>query len=278
MADLAADDLDQFESACNRLAYAGHVDLVAEMLARALPLLLVSDKYFEHVKYEFTFKAQQFALLAYLERTALPRADDPILLAALERFAPIDRPEILAEQIALITGQEDRPWDRSGDEKRTRISRLGFRFQGELVRRWGLSFARAELGRVALVTYVDERRTPTSAIAQAVKQAPKGRSKPAASKTSVLLCPDRESLDRYVARHLNFISFRLIEAAVTLEVVPAWILFLHDQGLITAERRAQALREISPLVGQAAPIWAQNPSNPTLGPNIEAAWARAMAE
>lgn len=274
LADTAGDDLDQFYRSRDRLAYHGHLALLADTMARAWPLVRASDKYLPGVDEEFAAEAQQITMLAYLERTPAPRADDPALLAALEQFAPVEQPEVLADQLALIIGQEDRPWEHTADSEHERINRLGFRFQGELVRHWGMPLGRAELGRVALVDYVIERSDPDSSIARAVKR-PKGKQKSAASTAPEGLCPDRESLDRYVAQKLNFLSSQLIEAAVTLEAVPAWLHFLHDQRLITAEGLVDALREIGKLVEQAEPIWAQHPSDPTLGPNIRAAWAMA---
>lgn len=277
LAETAGDDLDQFYLSRDRLAYHIHLALLAETVARAWPLVRESDKFIPGADEEFASEAQQIAMLAYLERAAAPRADDPALLTSVERFGSVEFPEVLADQIALITGKVDRPWERTEDSEDERINRLGFRFQGELVRRWGMPLGRAELGRVALLTYIAERRDPDSSVAGAAKR-PKGKQKPSVPTTADLLCPDRASLDRYVAQKLNFISFRLIEAAVTLEAVPAWLHLLYDQGLITAEPWADALRDIGTLVRQAEPIWAQHPSDPTLGPNIRAAWERAAEE
>jgi len=274
LAETAGDDLDRFYYSRDRLAYHGHLALLAETMARAWHLVRESDKYLPGADEEFAAEAQQIAMLAYLERTATPRADDPALLAAVEQFGPVDFPEALADQIALITGKADRPWDRADDPEDTRIDRLGFRFQGELARHWGMPLGRAELARVALLTYIAERRDPDSAIAKALRGS-KDKHKAAPPTVADLLCPDRESLDRYLAQKLNFISFQLIDAAVTLEAVPAWLHFLHDQGLISPERRTEALRDISKLVEQAEPIWAQRPSDPALGPNIRAVWERA---
>ncbi|WP_370650155.1 YecA family protein [Oscillochloris sp. ZM17-4] len=274
LAATAGDDLDMFYLSRDRLAYHGHLALLAETMAQAWPLVRASDKFISGADEEFAAEAQQITMLAYLDRRVAPRADDPALLAAVEQFGPVDFPEALADQIALITGQADRPWDRADDPEDTRINRLGFRFQGELVRRWGMPLGRAGLARVALLNYIAERHDPDSSIAQAVRR-PKGKHKPAASTASDLLCPDRESLDRYVAQKLSFLSSRVIEAAVTLEAVPAWLHFLYDQGVITAERRADALHDLGKLVQQAEPIWAQHPSDPALGPNIRAAWERA---
>jgi hypothetical protein len=273
LAETAGDDLDQFYLSRDRLAYHGHLALLAETMAQAWPLVRESDKFIPGADTEFAAEAQQITMLAYLERTPVPRADDPVLLAALEQYAPVDRPEVLADQLALITGQEDRPWEHAAGSESEQINRLGFRFQGELVRHWGMSLGRAEQGRAALVNYIAERRDPASSITQALKR-PKGQQGSATPMVADLLCPDRESLDRYIAQRLNMISFQLIEAAVTLEAVPAWLCFLYDQGLITAARRAAALRDIGILVQQAEPIWAQHPSDPALGPNILAAWER----
>ena len=275
LAATAGNDLDQFYLSRDRLAYHGHLALLAETMAQAWPLVRASDKFIPGADEEFAAEAQQITMLAYVEPTVAPRADDPALLAAVEQFGPVDFPEALADQLALITGQADRPWDRADDPEDTRINRLGFRFQGELVRHWDMPLGRAELARVALLNYVAERRDPDSSIAQAVKR-PKGKHTSAASTAADLLCPDRESLDRHLAQKLNFISFQVIEAAVTLEAVPAWLRFLHDQGLITDERQADALRDLGKLVQQAEPIWAKYSSDPALGPNIRAAWERAM--
>nr|WP_238613547.1 SEC-C metal-binding domain-containing protein [Candidatus Oscillochloris fontis] len=274
LAATAGDDLDMFYLSRDRLAYHGHLALLAETMAQAWPLVRASDKFIPGADEEFAAEVQQITMLAYLNRTVAPGADDPALLADVEQFGPVDFPNALADQIALITGQADRPWDRADDPEDTRINRLGFRFQGELVRRWGMPLGRAELARVALLTYIAERRDPDSSIAQVVRR-PKGKQKSTALTAVDMLCPDRESLDRYVAQKLSFLSSRVIEAAVTLEAVPAWLCFLYDQGLMTAERRADALHDLGKLVQQAEPIWAQHPSDPALGPNIRAAWERA---
>ena len=273
LAETAGDDLDMFYRSRDRLAYHGHLALLAETMAQAWPLVRASNKFIPGADAKFAAESQQLAMLDYLEHTTTPRADDPALLVAMEQFGPVDLPEALADQIALITGQSDRPWDRADDPEDTRINRLGFRFQGELVRHWGMPLSRAELARVALLNYIAERRDPDSPIARAVRR-PKGKHRSAALAAVDLLCPDRESLDRYIAQKLSFLSSQVIEVAVMLAAVPAWLCFLYDQGLMTAERRADALRDLSKLVQQAEPIWTQDPSDPALGPSIRAVWER----
>ncbi len=78
-----------------------------------------------------------------------------------------------------------------------------------------------------------------------------------------------------MAKKLNFISPSYYEAAVTLELVPAWLRFLEEHGLLTNEQRLATLAELRPLVAEAVPIWPNRTGNPALGRNIERAWEQA---
>ncbi|MFV9505413.1 MAG: hypothetical protein AB4911_12725 [Oscillochloridaceae bacterium umkhey_bin13] len=158
LAETAGDSLDLFYYSFNRLAYHGHVALLAETMAQAWPLVRESDKFLPGIDVAFGMQGQQFAILAYLERTAAPRADDPTLIAAIEHYGPVTFPAILADRIALITGQVDRPWLQADDPEDLRLNRLLFRFQGELARQWGLPLSRVELARSVLLSYLIERR------------------------------------------------------------------------------------------------------------------------
>jgi hypothetical protein len=68
--------------------------------------------------------------------------------AAIEQFALVDQPATLADQIALITGQTDRPWDCADDLEDTRIKRLGFRLR--LFQLYFVVFIPALLGEQAV--------------------------------------------------------------------------------------------------------------------------------
>lgn len=267
LAETTGNDLDLFYRSRDRLAYHGLLQLLADTMARAWPHVRASNKFIFGADQEFAADAQQFTLLAYLEHTAAPRADDPSLLAALEQFAAVDQ-QVLADHLALFTGEEDRPWDRTDMPDDERLNRLGFRFQGELARRWGVHLGRGELGRVALITYTGERGATRT-------QKSRDKRRSGGPAAPGLLCPDRESLDHYIAQRLDILSYHPIEAAVTLELTPYWLRFLQGQDLITAEQCAEALRSLGKLVQDAEPIWADHQSDPSLGPNIRAAWERA---
>ncbi len=277
LAEIVVDGLACYVRSHGRLAYYGHLALLADTMARAWPLVRTSNTLNPDDVIEFGAQAQQLTLPVCLERAAAPRADDPDLLAAIRQFGRMDFPKALADQIALITGQADRPWDRAGDPELMRINRLGFRFQGELVRRWGMPLGRAELARLNLVTAIISRQLSKSPGIRTERR-PRDKQKPPQSTAADLLFIDRERLYDYLTQLLGFTAFQPIVAAVILETVPAWLHFLHDQGLMSAEQRAEALRDIGTIVPQAEPILARYPFDPALVPNILAAWERATAD
>lgn len=70
----------------------------------------------------------------------------------------------------------------------------------------------------------------------------------------------------------GFLSSRYYDAAATLELMPAWLRFLEEHGLLMAEQRTAAQQELRRLVADAAPTWEKSISDPSVGPNIQRAW------
>jgi len=230
------------------------------------------DKFIPGADDEFAADGQQLTLLALLERQGRLRADAPELIAALEFFAPVDS-DLLAEQIALLTGQDDHPIAHTDHSEDEQINRLALRFQGEVYRKEGVPLTRAELARSGLVNYISEHRdVQRQGLPRDHKNAI-GAPRLTSSKTAAsLLCPDRESFDHFLAHHLSLVSYQFYEAAATLELTPAWLRFLQDQGLIMPDQRNAALTDLRGLVDDAAPIWEHHRSDPTVASNIRDAW------
>ncbi len=268
LAATAGDDLDMFYASSDRLAYHGQLALIADTMRRAWPLVRASNKFVPGADEDFAAGAQQLTMLAYVACEAAPRSDDPTLLAALEFFAPVDR-ALLAELLALLTGQEDRPWERADRSEDEQINRLSLRFQGEVYRAEHVPLTRGELGRVGLVNYIGERREARR------EGTPRNWKKALGAPTAAsLLSPDYASLNHFLAQRLNLLSSRFYEAAATLELTPAWLRFLQAQELITAEQCAATLRELHRLVDEAAPIWQQHTSDLAVAEHIRVAWER----
>lgn len=297
LADAAGKDLDTFYATIDRLAYHGQLALVAQMMARAYPHVRTSGKLVPWAADEFARRAMDLTFLAYVEQSQNLTPDDPDLLAALELFGPVD-PERIALHIALLTDQDERPRtlgdfdfrqrarrERDDEEQQVdpaaqQLQDMTFVFLGEVHRTQGMSLAKGDLARKAIMRYILARHAgelePVDSPLERLRR-PKDRKTPSVVRRAPAnpLCPDRATLDRFLAGMLNFISARDYEAAATLELTPAWLRFLEARSLLTAEQREAASQELRQLVADATPIWDQRTSDPTVGSNIRLAWEHA---
>jgi hypothetical protein len=298
LAETAGKDLDTFYAALERVAYHGQLALAARMMAQAWPRIGAGQDLVPWAPDEFTRRTMDLTLLARFEQNSDLHPDDPELIAALECFAPVD-PAQLARHIALLSGHEERHWaledfafqrrpprewdDEDEDEAQRdpaeqHLDDLTLAFLGEIFRMHGISLAKGDLARKAIARYILERHAGKLEPDDApFGRRPMGRKTPRVVRRAPPnpLCPDRETLDRFLAGMLNFISPQYYEAAATLELVPAWLRFLETHTLLTAEQRAAALDDMRRLVSEAAPIWERSIADPSVGRNIQLAWEQA---
>jgi len=68
--------------------------------------------------------------------------------------------------------------------------------------------------------------------------------KPSPRRSHHPLCPDRKTLDHFLAGLLSFINPQYYKATATLELIPAWLRFLASRQLITADQHQQTLAEL----------------------------------
>src|SRR5262249_1629197 len=130
---------------------------------------------------------------------------------------------------------------------------LSLTFLGELHRIEGVSLARGDLARKAIMRYILERHAGELEPSESpfdFGRRPKVQKppRPAPPAPPHPLCPDRATLDHFIGGMLGFISPQYYDAAATLELVPAWLRFLERHELLTAERRALGLNELRKLV------------------------------
>ena len=174
MAATAGKDLDTFYLALDRLCYHGWLALAAQMMQQAWPHIGEDAQLVPWANDEFARRMLDLTLFAHIERDPNLRADDPTLLAALEQFAPIPH-EGLAAVLALLTGRDERAWSlgdfafrrvqhsRRGeneiveDPAVAQLHDLTFAFIGALHREHGVSLAKGDMARRALVEYILDR-------------------------------------------------------------------------------------------------------------------------
>jgi hypothetical protein len=296
IATIADKDIDIFNNVLDHLAYHGYLSVLVEAMRIAWPRVKDSDNIVPWGTDEFAMRAADYVIFDYLERHVSPNAKDPELIEQLEFYFEID-PDGLVRYIAYLTGQVERRWamsdfefrhsrqrprdffdeeedeDESPDEGRQNLYDLSVEFLGYLRREEGVSYTKGELGREQIRRYILERHTgelePRESLFEAMMRPKKRKRRRKPRKPDHLLCPDRSTLDRFLADLLYFISPQHYKAAATLELVPAWLRFLESRQLVDAQQRARTMSELRGLDTELLKIWKQHSSDPALQRGLE---------
>jgi hypothetical protein len=275
LADIAGTQLDTVNRVFDQLAYYGQGSVLVAAARRAWPLVRDAGKYFDWAVGEFAEGATTYAILDYLERTAIPNAADLSMLNA--EFGCVDvRPESSAEFLAHITGQAGWRWRledfdltlprrRKGEPApqtpgRTALYHLTVEFLGYLRRIRDVPYCKGELARDQMQRYILERHAgdlkDTNSRSKARKMF--------ATAPPHLLCPDAYTLHRFLDNLLNTWGPRLHKGAVMFELIPAWLRFLESRDLIDADQLVRTLDELADLVPHLADIWGKFSSDPAV--------------
>jgi hypothetical protein len=296
MATTAGKDIDMFNNVLDQLAYHGHLSVLVEAMRSAWPRVKDSDNIVPWGIHAFALRAADYVIYDYLERHAFPAPDDPELIERLEFYIDVD-PEGLDRHLAHITGQVERRWtmddfklqpprrqprafldeeeeeDQPPDEGRQNLYDLSVEFLGYLRREEGVPYTKGELGREQIQRYILERHagelepreSPLEAIMRPERRKPKRKRR----KPEHLLCPDRSTLDRFLADLLYFINPQYYKAATTFELVPAWLRFLESRRLVDAQQRTKTMLELRGLDTELLKVWRQHSADPALQRGLE---------
>ena len=168
------------------------------------------------------------AMLDYLERTADPDAAELEALSA-DFDITLVRPGGAAQFVAHISGQAGQRWTlddfdltehrrRKGEPKppandgRTNLYDLTVEFQGYLRREEGVSYAKGELARDQIQQYILERYAGKLSGNDDRRETRKTGRKARASAPVHLLCPDRDTVDRYLVGLLRLLQLAALQS------------------------------------------------------------------
>ncbi len=280
LANTAGDHLDVVSRVFDQLAYHGQLAVLAAAMRRAWPLVKDAGGIFEWAISEFAERALTVAMLDYVERTADPDAAELEALSA-DFDITLVRPEGAAQFVAHITGQAERRWtlddfdltehrrrkgapEPAAADGRTNLYDLTVEFQGYLRREEGVSYAKGELARDQIQQYILERYAGKLSGNDDRRETRKTGRKARSLSPVHLLCPDRDTLNRYLVGLLRFFSSKPYRAAALFEMLPAWLRFLEARELIDTGQRDRTLHELSSLVPDLIKVWDSYRSDPAL--------------
>jgi hypothetical protein len=280
LAGMAGEHLDTVIRVFDQLAYHGQLAVLAAAMRRAWPLVRDSNNIFQWAIVDFAERGTRVAILDYLQGAEAPNAVELDTLGAYFGCSSV-QPDGAVQFLAHVSGQTGRRWTlddfnlagpeqrkRSAEavagEGRTNLSYLTVEFLGYLRREEGMSYAKGELARDQLERYILERYAEELQKASGRSKARKTKAKALASGPVHPLCPDRATLDRYLANLLHLFNMRLHKAAALFEMIPAWLRFLEGCELIDSSQRQRALSELISLNADLIGLWRGYNADPAL--------------
>jgi hypothetical protein len=216
------------------------------------------------------------------------------LLDRIKFFIPEPRQEFVAEFIGDLTNQATSGWtlkDFTLNPPRTRdewdddedeseeppdpgalnLSRLITQFVGYLRRVEGVPYPKGELIREELWRYFIRRHEgelkPRRGM---VDEALHPKKKLPPPRPSHPLCPERVTLDVFLAQSIGFMLVQYYTMTALFEIIPAWLRFLDSQGLIDKDQHSKTLDELRPLHAKLLPLMKSYTCDPTLHRALEA--------
>jgi hypothetical protein len=294
-AQYAHSHIDHWNWVEGRMAYHGQLTTLTKAMRSACPQVRESPEIVPWGIDEFFSRATSYELLNYVTEQQHPHADDPVLLERMSFYGGELLPERLAASLACLTGQmqrewtpEDfqlnpprrrarRDWDEDEEEERDTVDQgaenlftLTMQFVRYAHQTEGVAYSKAELARRELYSFIVKRHAGQleyreSMFDSMMRSSGHKRGPIKKFQTSQhLLCPDRERLDQFLAKLLDFIAPQHHRAVATLELTPTWLRFLETQGLIDAQLRRDTLKQLQPLTDDLRTAVKNYASDPTL--------------
>ncbi len=288
MARNAEENIDQFFNLMDQLAYHNQLAALIEATRTAWPQVKVSTKILGID--DFATQMTNYLVFDYVTRTPEPDGQDPALLDRIDPYMDLNL-EKFAEYVAELAGQRSATWtmadfefepleseqfsdwddeeEETVDEGRQNFSHLTFDFLHYLYQEENVPYAKGDLARTEIQQYILRRHDGDLEPVEPLFPQPKrSRRKGKAAAAPHPLCPDRGTLDRFLAGLINFINPQYYKATATLELVPAWLRFLESRHLIEAEQREQTLLELRGLGTEFLKVVGTH-ADPALGRAIE---------
>jgi len=288
-----------FFRAIDQLMYHGMMSELIDMLRAARAWVSDGGDLTPWAIDEFNSTACQVELLDHIQHETSVKHDDPRLLERLQLYVDPD-PQLVSEHLDQLTGASDSHWtladflpgggsdgeggfddfDYAEDDECERIAQnawcLAGEFAGHAARCEGVEPTRADIARQAIGRYIRARRDGDLDDRRSMlEKASDPRKKiPAAVDAADyhVLCPDRDTLNCFLARDLDFMHPEPYKAAAFFELIPLWLAFLESRGLLSAERRRQAMEELTPLASDLSPVIERYTDDPAAAEGVMRYW------
>ena len=292
-----ADKIDEYIREMNRLAYYGELETLVSGNRIAWPIIEDSSNIMGWAITNFANKAFSYETVALLLENPDLTADDPVLMERVEPFIDPD-PDLFSPYLDYLTGRKLPQWtiedfafappspprcdywyDEEEDEEEeedtavTNLRWLFFAFVYYLHTVENVSYPKADMARREFFKYFLQRHEgdldsqENNWLQPTWRKPPKRKRKKKKGRRP--LCPDRQTLDRYMSRRIGFMSSRFFAASALFEMVPAWLRFLQKYQIIDAAQQEQTLLKLKGLDTEWLSVLEHAVSDPLLLENAK---------
>ncbi|MBK9051476.1 MAG: hypothetical protein IPL78_11330 [Chloroflexi bacterium] len=280
LSPLAGDKLDLYYRVVSGLAYHGKQEVLYQGMRQARPYVAEGAGLVEWAYSEFTEKLGDIEIGYLLDKNPNLTSDDVTLQQHFAEYELTVVPEMFSSRLDYRTGRQTPSWTLADFEipewKKEHPAQARYAFLLAAFTHYahhveGVALTKAEMAHDELARYLTLRRKgelgePRPRHNHRQKHSRKQQIKPGLS--SHPLCPDAETLDKYLAQLMGFMSFKYYETFALYELIPVWLRFLTHYNLLDEETGQQAVAELSYIKGHLMQIAEQQLSNPAVKENL----------
>jgi hypothetical protein len=271
VAERSAHDLTAYEALVDMLAYHGETAVLVALAGQAMPHLQTNAALTSRRKQELIAQATDTLIFQYVQSG---ENDLTVLQAALEVYMPVDEAQ-LASFVAILRGERAYRWQLShfvveemSEERQQAAAQntavLMLAFLGYLHQQEQIPLSKGTIMRQLWPVYLVERRTGQLEERQDMTAVIRGeRPRPVIRPRPHPLCPDKATLEQYLAKLLNY-QTQPYKAAAVFTLIPAWLRFLQTCQLIDQTQQIAVSAELKNMADDLAAYWSDFSDDPAL--------------
>jgi hypothetical protein len=248
--EVVVEETAVFQHHTDLLSYHNQLADLIYLLQTATAQLQTSNVASEWQQQTVTALLMDSLVFQYLESNPVDSATaPPELMAALQAIVPIET-EALNRYLAHLAGYTQYQWELAhlAEHPPQNMAALLIEFLAFATKEGGVAYGRSNLVRQLLPTYFVERRTgqlnPRQDLGDLMRS---GRPIPKPPASFHPLAPDHDTMQRFLAKLLNYDPVRPYAAAAIFTLLPTWLHFLQKRDLLNSDTAAAKLDDLAKL-------------------------------
>ncbi|MEZ4590047.1 MAG: hypothetical protein R3D55_02720 [Chloroflexota bacterium] len=239
-----------FQHTTDMLSYHNQLAALIHLLQTGYTQLQASSRASEWQLQTVTALLMDAHIFAFLASDPADKATaPPELVAALQTIVPVQAEE-LNRYLVHLAGYTQYQWELThlAEHPPQNMAALMIEFVAFAQKEAGVGYGRSHLIRHLLPTYFVERRTgqlnPRQDLGDLMRS---GRPMPKPKPNPHPLAPDGDTMQRFLAKLLNYDPVRPYAAAAIFTLLPTWLRFLQARSLLAPAEASAALDDLAEL-------------------------------